>query len=100
MGHPWHEIRHLEKAAGLVALSANFALYGDMSDRMASLVAALGHRHEVYSIDESFVDLSGIRGDMTERSRSIRARVLQWVPFMNGMEWTALLTRLNGMLGV
>ena len=54
MGHPWHEIRHLEKEAGLVALSANFALYGDMSDRMASLVAALGHRHEVYSIDECF----------------------------------------------
>lgn len=53
MGHPWHEIRHLEKVAGLVALSANFALYGDMSDRMASLVAALGHRHEVYSIDLS-----------------------------------------------
>jgi DNA polymerase V len=50
MGHPWHEIRHLEKEAGLVALSANFALYGDMSDRMASLVAALGHRHEVYSM--------------------------------------------------
>lgn len=79
MGHPWHEIRHLENEAGLVALSANFALYGDMSDRMASLVAALGHRHEVYSIDESFVDLSGIPGDMTERSHVIRARVLQWV---------------------
>ncbi len=79
MGHPWHEIRHLEKEAGLVALSANFALYGDMSDRMASLVAALGHRHEVYSIDESFVDLGGIPGDMTERAHAIRARVLQWV---------------------
>lgn len=79
MGHPWHEIRHLEHQAGLVALSANFALYGDMSDRMASLVAALGHRHEVYSIDESFVDLSGIKGDMTERAHAIRARVLQWV---------------------
>ena len=51
MGNPWHEIRHLEHQAGLVALSANFALYGDMSDRMASLVAALGHRHEVYSME-------------------------------------------------
>ena len=79
MGHPWHEIRHLEHQAGLVALSANFALYGDMSDRMASLVAALGHRHEVYSIDESFVDVGGIPGDMTERAHAIRARVLQWV---------------------
>ena len=68
MGHPWHEIRHLEHQAGLVALSANFALYGDMSDRMASLVAALGHRHEVYSIDESFVDLSGIRSFIAKTS--------------------------------
>lgn len=33
----------------------------------------------MYSIDESFVDLSGIRGDMTERAHAIRARVLQWV---------------------
>jgi len=30
-------------------------------------------------VDESFVDLSGIRGDMTERAHVIRARVLQWV---------------------
>lgn len=27
MGQPWHEIRHLEQEAGLIALSANFALY-------------------------------------------------------------------------
>ena len=96
MGHPWHEIRHLEKVAGLVALSANFALYGDMSDRMASLVAALGHRHEVYSIDESFVDLSGIRGDMTERAHAIRARVLQWVgiPCGVGIAHTKTLAKL------
>ena len=95
MGHPWHEIRHLEHQAGLVALSANFALYGDMSDRMASLVAALGHRHEVYSI-ESFVDLSGIRGDMTERAHAIRARVLQWVgiPCGVGIAHTKTLAKL------
>lgn len=96
MGHPWHEIRHLEHQAGLVALSANFALYGDMSDRMASLVAALGHRHEVYSIDESFVDLSGIRGDMTERAHAIRARVLQWlgIPCGVGIAHTKTLAKL------
>lgn len=33
-GAPWFQIRHLEHEAGLVALSANFALYGDISDRM------------------------------------------------------------------
>lgn len=51
MGTPWFQIKHLEEEAGLPALSANFALYGDMSDRMMSLAAGLGHRQEVYSIE-------------------------------------------------
>ena len=79
MGAPWFQIRHLQEEAALVALSANFALYGDMNDRMMSLAAGLGHRQEVYSIDECFVDLSGIRGNLTERSRKVRQRILQWV---------------------
>ena len=79
MGAPWFQIRHFEESAGLVALSANFALYGDMSDRMMSLAAGLGHRQEVYSIDESFIDLAGIRGDLTHRGQIIRHRILQWI---------------------
>ena len=64
--------------AGLVALSANFELYGDLSDRMMSLAAGLGAAQEIYSIDESFIDLSGVGGDLVERSHKIRSRVLQW----------------------
>ena len=79
MGAPWFKIKHLAEEVGLVALSANFALYGDMSDRMMSLAAGLGPHQEVYSIDESFIDLSGIRGDLVERSHKIRSRILQWV---------------------
>ena len=79
MGAPWFKIKHLEESAGLVALSANFALYGDLSDRMMSLAAGLGPRQEIYSIDESFIDLTGVRGDLVERSHKIRARILQWV---------------------
>lgn len=79
MGAPWFKIKHLTESAGLVALSANFALYGDLSDRMMSLAAGLGPRQEVYSIDESFIDLTGVRGDLVERSHKIRARILQWV---------------------
>ena len=51
MGAPWFQIRHLEESAGLVGLSANFTLYGDMSDRMMSLAAGLGPSQEIYSID-------------------------------------------------
>jgi DNA polymerase V len=79
MGHPWHEIRHLEEAAGLVALSANFALYGDLSDRMMSVAAGLGPSQEIYSIDESFIGLHGVPGNLHARATTIRARILQWV---------------------
>src|SRR6478735_6473194 len=70
MGAPWHKIQHLEHE-GLVALSANFTLYGDISDRMMSLISGFGYRQEIYSIDESFVDLSGIRGDLVARGRKV-----------------------------
>ena len=79
MGAPWFQIKHMADSEGLVALSANFALYGDLSDRMMSLAAGLGPRQEVYSIDESFIELTGVRGDLVERSHKIRSRILQWV---------------------
>ena len=79
MGAPWFKIKHMEESDGLVALSANFALYGDLSDRMMSLAAGLGPRQEIYSIDESFIEMTGVRGDLVERSHKIRARILQWV---------------------
>ena len=96
MGAPWFKIRHLEEEAGLVALSANFALYGDMSDRMMTLAAGLGHNQEVYSIDESFVDLSGIRGDLVRRARTIRQRIHQWIgiPTCIGIAPTKTLAKL------
>ncbi|RYF43645.1 MAG: Y-family DNA polymerase, partial [Comamonadaceae bacterium] len=79
MGAPWFQIQHMEETHGVVALSANFTLYGDMSNRMMSLAAGLGPTQEIYSIDESFVGLHGMRGDLTKRSRAIRERIDRWV---------------------
>lgn len=96
MGAPWFQIRHLENMAGLVALSANFALYGDMSDRMMSLAAGLGPTQEIYSIDESFIGLDGVRGDLTRRARIIRQRILNWtgIPCGIGIGPTKTLAKL------
>jgi DNA polymerase V len=96
MGAPWFKIKHFAEEAGLVALSANFALYGDMSDRMMSLAAGLGPVQEIYSIDESFIDLTGVRGDTVARSHKIRDRILQWVgiPCCIGMGSTKTLAKL------
>ena len=96
MGAPWFQIRHMEETEGLVALSANFTLYGDMSDRMMSLAAGLGPVQEVYSIDESFISLQGVRGDLTKRSRAIRERIDRWVgiPCGVGIGQTKTLAKL------
>ena len=96
MGAPWFQIKHLMDSHGLVALSANFALYGDISDRMMSLAAGLGPTQEIYSIDESFIGLEGVRGDLVERSHKIRSRILQWtgIPCGIGMGRTKTLAKL------
>lgn len=96
MGAPWFKIRHLQDEEGLVSLSANFALYGDMSDRMMTLLGGLGHRQEVYSIDECFVELSGIRGDLVERSRKMRTLIYQGIgiPVSIGLGPTKTLSKL------
>lgn len=46
MSQPWFQIRHMERSAGLVGLSAQFALYGDMSDRLMTLAAKMGSASE------------------------------------------------------
>ncbi|WP_066161071.1 Y-family DNA polymerase, partial [Hydrogenophaga pseudoflava] len=96
MGAPWFQIRHLEQQAGLVALSANFTLYGDMSDRMMSLAAGLGPTQEIYSIDESFIGLQGVRGDLVARGHKVRDRILQWIgiPTCIGIAPTKTLAKL------
>jgi DNA polymerase V len=100
MGAPWFQIRHLEKTEGLVALSANFTLYGDMSDRMMTLAAGLGPTQEIYSIDESFIGLYGVRGDLTRRAHIIRDRILRWtgIPCGIGIAPTKTLAKLANFI--
>ena len=100
MGAPWFQIRHLEKTEGLVALSANFTLYGDMSDRMMTLAAGLGPTQEIYSIDESFIGLHGVRGDLTRRAHIIRDRILRWtgIPCGIGIAPTKTLAKLANFI--
>ena len=74
MGQPYFQVQHLHTTHGMVALSANFALYGDMSDRMMSLAAGMGPEQEIYSIDECFIGLHGVP-DVTRRAHAIRNRI-------------------------
>ena len=96
MAQPWSEIRHLEDEAGLVALSANFELYGDMSDRMMQVIGRYAPRQELYSIDECFLDFDGIRGALSDIGRRVRDEVLQatGIPCCVGLGPTKTLAKL------
>jgi DNA polymerase V len=75
MGDPWHLIRKRPELEKVEWFSSNYALYGDMSRRMYQVLAAQVPRVEPYSIDEMFLDLTGLPGDLTNRCRSLREDV-------------------------
>ncbi len=60
MGAPLHEWRDFCRQHGVVIRSSNYALYGDMSRRMVSVLQQFADQVESYSIDECFLDLSGL----------------------------------------
>jgi len=84
MGTPYFEIRNRLPPGTVTALSANFGLYGDLSTRMMSLAAGLAPDQEIYSIDECFLRVDGIRG-VTDRARRVRERILQWLDIPCGI---------------
>lgn len=100
MGAPWFQIKHLADTHGLIALSANFNLYGDLSSRMMNVIGQFSPLQEIYSIDESFLDLTGIPGTGREIGSEIRRRVRQWVgiPTCVGIGPTKTLAKLANHL--
>jgi DNA polymerase V len=77
MAVPWFQMRDLARQHDIIALSSNYSLYADISNRVMSLLARFGPSQEVYSIDESFLELSGIPTDHAEHARQIRRTVMQ-----------------------
>lgn len=100
MGEPAFKIRNLIESGQVVALSSNYALYGDMSERVMSILASFAPNHEVYSIDECFLDLSGLPGDLTAYCREIRETVRRWtgIPVSVGVGGTKTLAKIANRL--
>ncbi|ARU32864.1 DNA polymerase V subunit UmuC [Sulfuriferula sp. AH1] len=96
MGAPWFKFKHLARQHDIVALSSNFPLYADMSNRIMSLLAQFSPHQEIYSIDECFLDFSGLHPDLTRYAQEMRQRVLQWLglPVCVGIASTKTLAKL------
>ncbi len=95
MGEPWFRLRDLAQQHGIIALSSNYALYADMSQRMMTLLGRFSPQQEVYSIDECFLDM-GNQGDVTPMGQTMRQEVASWLglPVGVGIGSTKTLAKL------
>ncbi|WP_088178459.1 translesion error-prone DNA polymerase V subunit UmuC [Methylotenera sp. L2L1] len=96
MCRPWFEIEEEAKKLGVVAFSSNYELYANMSNRFMTTLRQFAPRQEVYSIDESFLDLTGINRDLVAYGKQIKDTVLQWtgLPICVGIANTKTLAKL------
>lgn len=97
MAGAWFKLRGLARQHGIVALSSNYALYADISNRVMSILNDFSPRCEIYSIDECFLDVSGIPGEAAQLGQQIRRRIKQWVgvPVCVGIAATKTLAKLS-----
>ncbi|HEY9685252.1 MAG TPA: Y-family DNA polymerase [Oculatellaceae cyanobacterium] len=96
MGVPFFKVEHLTKERGLIALSSNYPLYGEMSARVMRLIGEFAPRQEVYSIDESFLQVSGLSA-VVETGRLLKSTVKQHLglPVCVGIAPTKTLAKLS-----
>ncbi|SEL41472.1 DNA polymerase V [Kosakonia sacchari] len=79
MAEPYFRQKEAFRRHGIVAFSSNYELYADMSNRVMTTLEEMSPCVEIYSIDEAFCDLTGVRNyrDLTDFGREIRATVLK-----------------------
>jgi len=97
MGIPYFKIHPLVKEYEIQVFSSNYALYGDMSARVMSILAECTPEIEIYSIDEAFLNVSGFQHlNLPEYGQGIRERVQQWTgtPLSIGIAPTKVLAKI------
>lgn len=97
MGQPMFQIQDLCRQNNVAVFSSNYALYGDMSRRMNSVYQGFSPDIEIYSIDESFLDVEHLPiKDRTAWASDLRATTRQWtgIPCCVGIGPTKTLAKL------
>jgi len=81
MGVPAFQIKAEMQRHGILAFSSNYALYADLSSRVMRTLEEMAPRVEVYSIDEAFLDLTGIESvlSLVEFGQQVRERIGHWI---------------------
>ena len=97
MGAPAFQCKELFERYNVAVFSSNFALYGDMSQRVMDVLAGFCPKIEVYSIDEAFLDFSGFElHNLQSIGNEIKRKVQQWtgIPVSVGFAHTKTLAKV------
>jgi DNA polymerase V len=97
MGTPWFKLKEFAKQENVSALSSNYTLYLDMSHRVMALLSKFSPDQEVYSVDESFLDLTSFKSkDLIKYGQQIKTKIKQWagLPVSIGIGSTKTLSKL------
>ncbi len=96
MGAPAFEFEKQFRTQGIQVFSANFPLYGDMSNRVMEILGGYTPDIEIYSIDEAFLDLKGLGHlNLQQYGKDISSRVKKWtgIPIGVGIAPTKVLAK-------
>jgi DNA polymerase V len=97
MGAPAFEYESMFKQNNVYVFSANFALYGDMSQRVMSILSEYSPEVEVYSIDEVFIKLDGFDYfNLNAVCLEMKKKVQKWtgIPISIGVAPTKALSKV------
>jgi len=96
MAQPLYQFTDILKKHGIQVLSGNFYLYTDMSNRVMQVLADMAPVAQQYSVDECFLDLTGITDDLDEFGQTVCAKVKQWtgIPVGVGIAETKTLAKV------
>ncbi len=97
MGQPFFEIEKMVEEGRVIALSANFTLYGDMSRRVMETLSFFSPFVEIYSIDEAFLLLDNNDvDDLLKYGEGIKEYVYRWtgIPVAVGIAPTKTLAKV------
>jgi DNA polymerase V len=97
MGAPIFKIKDLVKEKKIQVFSSNYALYGDLSNRVMAILNQFTPNVEIYSIDEAFLNFDGLNiSDYQDYGLQMKTRVQKWVgiPVCIGFAETKALSKV------
>jgi len=97
MGAPAFKYKQQFKQQGVKVFSSNYPLYGDMSNRVMTILEKYTPNLEIYSIDEAFLQFKGFDlFNLEQEGQRMRKQVRKWtgIPVSVGIAPTKALAKI------